>query len=386
MIKRVALLLLILLLSSTVPVLAAEPGSGIIEGQVINGTADGSSVTDQDIALNIYLNDTEVDSITTRTDADGYFVFDSLSLESGYYYQVKITFQQADYNSEQISFADDSTSKYIEIAVYDATTSDEAIKVSAAHTIAYVEQGILQVMEYFFFVNEADRTYIGSKEINDEGTRQTLMLPLPDKATGLRPEYGLMECCIFNSEGGFIDTMPVLPGGKEVIYSYSVDYNSGEYTFSRKMDYALSSYDLFVQGDGSNVDSDQLIIGDPLNIEGTPFQHLYGQGLAPGETVVARFSRLPDTNNQMAFIWVASVLIVLSGGFGLNYLLRQRRLQPVKVSGNAQKQRLLVGLARIDDDFENGKIEEGAYKELRAEKKEQLMALMNRLKEKSGTG
>ena len=58
----------------------------------------------------------------------------------------------------------------------------------------------------------------------------------------------------------------------------------------------------------------------------------------------------------------------------------------MKVSGNGQKQRLLIEMARIDDDFENGRIEEVAYKELRAEKRERILALMNMLREKRGIG
>ena len=44
MIKRIALLVMIFMLSLSAPALAAEAGSGIIEGQVVNGTAGGGSV------------------------------------------------------------------------------------------------------------------------------------------------------------------------------------------------------------------------------------------------------------------------------------------------------------------------------------------------------
>ena len=57
MIKRIALLLIIFVLSLSASALAAEPGSGVIEGSVVNRTEGGSSVADQDITLKVYLNE-----------------------------------------------------------------------------------------------------------------------------------------------------------------------------------------------------------------------------------------------------------------------------------------------------------------------------------------
>ena len=53
MIKRIALLVIIFVLSLSASALAAEPGSGAIEGSVVNRTEGGSSVADQDITLKI---------------------------------------------------------------------------------------------------------------------------------------------------------------------------------------------------------------------------------------------------------------------------------------------------------------------------------------------
>ncbi len=86
MIKRIILLIIIFILSLSTPALAAKPGSGIIEGQIVNGTEGGSSVTDLDITLKTYLNNTEAGSTATKTDAGGRFVFDGLLTEPDYSY------------------------------------------------------------------------------------------------------------------------------------------------------------------------------------------------------------------------------------------------------------------------------------------------------------
>lgn len=380
------LALIIILLGLPAPVLAAEPGGSVIKGQVINGTADGSSVANQEVILKTYLNDTEVDATTTITDAEGAFVFTGLSTEPGYGFQAIITYQQAEYLSDWLTFADGEPSKSIVLTVYDATTSDASIRVMMAHTIVYVELDSLRVEEYFLVVNESDRTYIGAEEKAD-GTRETLWFPLPDEVTELQPGLGLMECCIYGVEGGFVDVMPVLPGGKELVYSYRVGHHSGEYTFSREVNYPTVNYDFLIQGEDFKLTSDRLVTEEPLFIQDVWFSRLSGTELAPRDILAVRLSNLPQANNQTAVLWVSLVLGGLIGGFSFGYyLLRKRRLQPVtsEASLNQKKQRLLIELSQLDDDFEGGKLDDESYHRLRAEKKLALLALMQR--EKSGRG
>lgn len=387
MIKRIGLLVMLLTLSLSAPASAAE--DSVIEGRLVNGTAGGSSsVADQDITLKTYLDNTEVDSTAAKTDADGNFVFEGLSTDAGYSYQVTVAFQGADYYSEWLSFAEGETTKSTEVTVYDSTTSDEAIQVATAHTVIYVEQGILEVVDYFLFENESDRTYIGSKEVTPTpgGTRETLKFSLPEGAGELQLGGDLMDCCIYSSEDGFIDTMPVLPGAKEIVYSYRVDYSAGEYTFSRKVNYPMASFDLLVQGEDTDVASDQLIAQEPMVVEDIRYKHLSSSELASGNILDIRLSGLPQTDNQQTILWVVLTLIVLGLGFG--YLVRKKRLHPVSPedSLDQRRQRLLVELAQLDDGFEAGKITEESYHRRRAEKKAQLVELTQGPKDKSGSG
>jgi len=385
LIKHIALLVMIFTLSLSASAMAAEPGGGIIKGQIINETEGGSSVADQDITLKTYLNDAEMDVTTTKTDNEGHFVFDGLSTESGYSYEVVLVFQQAEYYSEWLSLNEGETTKSVEVTVYDSTTSDEAIKVEMAHTIIYVGQDSLKVIEYFLFVNEADRTYIGTEEAATGEERETLRFPLPKEAIEPQITLGLMECCIMGSEEGFIDSMPVLPGGKEVAYSYKVNYNSSRYTFARKVDYPTSRYDLLFQGESIEVTGNQLAEEEPMDIEGTWFKHFAGSDFARGDVLEIQLSGLPQTSNQGAILWVVLTLVVLGTGFGFVYLIRRRRLQPVSSEDGLeqQRQRLLVELAHLDDDFEAGKIPEKSYRRLRSARKAQLVELMQRAKEES---
>lgn len=387
MIKRVALLVTILLLSLTVSASAAEPGQGIVEGQLVNGTEGGRSVADIDVTLKTYLNNDEVGSTTDKTDAEGRFAFDELSTEPGYSYQITTIFEEAEYSSDWLAFNDGETTKFIEVTVYDSTTSDETIKIAMAHAVVYIGPDSLQVEEYYLFANEADRTYIGTKEITTDGKKETLRFSLPKEAFEAQYLLGLMGCCIIDNQDGFVDTMPVLPGTKEIAYSYKVDHSSGRYTFSQNVEYPALRYDLLVQGEGIEVNSNQLSAKDPTEINGIRYQHFSGRDLAPGEILVAQLSGLPETNNQGTVKWVAIVLTVLVGGFVFTYLVRKKRVQPVSAEGSLDqgRKRLLIELAQLDDDFEAGRIAEEVYRRLRTARKAQLVELMSRSKEEGGS-
>lgn len=377
MIKCSVLLLTAFILSLFSPVLAAEPGSGMIEGSVVNKTAGGSSVADKAITLKTYLDKAEVDTAVTTTDAEGRFVFDGLSTAAGYGYDIVLKFQGAAYNSERLHFDEGKTTKSTEIIVYDSTTGGEAINVAMAHMIIYVENDTLLVKEYYLFTNKGDRTYIG---LADGGNRGVLLFPLPEGATELQLTRGLMDSYIVKNEKGFAHTMPVLPGMMEVAYSYRVGYSSSTYTFSKMVNYPTTRFDLLIKGEGIEVTSDHLAIDAPMDISGTHFGHLSGEEFAVDRTLVMRLSGLPQAGTQGSTPWVLWAQLVIGAGVVFVYLMRRKRLEPVSNKGgfNLRKQRLLVKLAELDDDFEAGRISEEDHRRLRNEKKAELTAIMHR--------
>ncbi len=386
MIKRIALLLMAFWLSLPATVLAAEAGNGKIEGQLVNGTAGGSSVANQEVTLTTYLNDAESGTKTAQSDADGRFVFDGLSTDSGYSYEVKLNYQEADYTGERLSFAAGESVKSTELKVYDSTSSDAAVKISAAHTLSYPGEGSIEVVEYLIFTNDSDRSYVGSGEITPTGTRRTLKLPLPEKTTELQYGGELMSCCVLQNGSNLSDTMAVLPGEKLIAYSYKVNYSGEGYTFSRKVDYPVASHNVLVQGEETQVNSNRLMSGGLLEMEGDKFNTFGANDLAPGETLDVQLSNLPRSTTQMTVIWVALTLAVLAGGFGLSRRFKKGQLQPVPVKSNSEqeRQKLLVALAKLDDDFESGKVQQEVYQRQRAEKKSQLVTLERRPKESRG--
>ena len=107
---------------------------------------------------------------------------------------------------------------------------------------------------------------------------------------------------------------------------------------------------------------------------------------APGDILTAHLSYLPEEHNQSTITWmVALALAVLTSGYSLSYLLRRKSVQSVRFKDDPdrRKPRLPAEIAQLDNDFEDNKITEEHYRRLRAGKKAQLVALMQRAKEES---
>ena len=397
MFKRIVLLAAVLsILSLSLPSVAAEDTIGTIAGQLVNGTAGGSSVADVVVQLKTLVNYQETGiPVTAKTRSDGQFTFSNLSTSPNNSYEVTLTYQEAEYFSDFIAFGQGETSRSANITVYDSTNSDAAINIATAHTILKVGKDFLDIMVIYDFINASDRTYVGSGEILTTGRRKTLTFSLPDDATEIKFGDGLVEQYIISNHGGFIDTMAVTPAGREVVYAYKVPYSGGTDKFQQKLDYPVAQFGLLVQGEDIKITSDQLADQGPLDMgTGTPYLYLTGHNLARGEMVSATLSK--PLNQKMVIIWAAGALVLMIVGAGLAYrkFRGKSRAQPVKVGskpapGGAEgidprEQLLLAELARLDDDFAAGSIPEEDYRAQRAAKKVQLIKLLNTSREVGG--
>lgn len=380
MIKRIELLVVILpilALGFYIPVFAADAGPGVIKGKLINITANSkSSLANIEMTLQNYLNGAQKDSSKTKTDANGNYVFNGLSTDAKYSYEITTTYQEADYQSGTITFAKDETTKSVDLTVYDSTTED-MLKVDIVHTLVTLGEGSLKIREFLTINNITDKTYVGSKIIPADPTKkETIRFSLPQGATNVSYDSGLMGCCAFSGGNGFVYGMAVFPGKQDVVYSYEIPYKTTEIAFNERFEYPTAQYNFLIQGEGVTASSDQLSVGQPLNIEGKKYGVLSALDFTSGKTVTVKLAGLTPASNQNTILYAGMAVVVLGcGALGL-YTLRKRKLQTVSPragGGIPSRQRLLLEIASLDDDFEAGKIPESQYRSVRARMKAQLL-------------
>ncbi|MBI2869779.1 MAG: carboxypeptidase regulatory-like domain-containing protein [Chloroflexi bacterium] len=378
-IRSIPIALILLMLGLGSPALAVEPDNGAVEGVVVNETQSGAVVPDEVVTLKIFLNDSEMDSRTAKTDKDGRFLFEGLKTGAGYGYDANVKFQEADYVSERVSLTPSASRKTVKVTVWDSTASADALSVESTHTIVYVEQGSLLVKSYAVLNNASNLTYIGSKQIAPD-KKETLKFTVPPGASELQYALSLMECCVIPAPGSFSDTMPFLPGTKETLYTYRIPLKGDAYSFIQKFDYPTSTYDLLVQGKGIDIVGGNMSQLGPVTLEGEQFNRFAVDKAAPGDEVRVELAGLPKAAGDRLVQWLLMGLVAAAAGGGFFYIAKRRRPVPAPVAARARtprdRARLVAEIARLDDLHEAGRIDRVSYRRQRTELKSELLKLL----------
>ncbi len=378
-------LLIALLIAPLSPAIAVAAENGTIEGKVVNRTAGGPVVSDLKVTLKGYVNGAEKSSKDATTGKAGQFVFNGVNPDSSIVYVISTNYQEADYNSAEITFGKGETTKIVELYVWEATADGSAVTVQAAHMVFYLDEGGLRVEEYIKVSNNSDRAYVGSEVVPGVGRKRTLTFVLPENATGLQTIDGLMDCCIQKTADGFYDTMAVPPDkGRDLVFGYMIDYGASSYTVNKPVNLPTNAFNVFVpEAGGIQLQSDQLKLKGPISGGGGAKYNVYvAEQLRPGASVAFTLSGLPNrTKVNLKLISVISGILVL--GLAVSYpIFKRRKLAPVRMAPSplAERESLVAEIARLDDDFEAGRIKEQYYRRVRAQKKARLIELSRNIK------
>jgi uncharacterized membrane protein len=379
LIKNIVIIPALLLALCLAAPAAAQSGAGTISGQVVNSTPGGGSVAGLEVTLVTYINgEPKDDTDTALTDASGNFTFAGLNTGQEYNYAAAVSYQDVTYASflssgDLPAFPEGETSRSITIAVYETTRDDSSVRLMLAHMVLFAENQTLLASEYYLFVNNGDRTFIGK-----EGDPGVLHFSLPPGAAGLQVGFGPGQAQVVSAADGFWDTRPMSPGGSEVGYTYEMGLKSGKLDLSRPIDYPTAQFDVLVPQGSLDVSGARLVAGEPVTVSGMVLSDYVADNLTAGESLTMTISR-PSRGGLSGLWWALIGAAVVIVGFGLFYLFRRMKKPkaPSTKSGSIQRQqRLLAELAALDDRFDAGEIDENVYRKQRDEKKAELARLM----------
>ena len=371
--KFVPVLVALVVLGFPQVALAQESASGLMEGQVINGTEGGSSVAQADVVLIPFIKGVQGELQTTKTDDQGRFQFDQLVTD--YDYLLLFKHMEVDYYY-QVFFLEGEEQIFVEMQVFDSTTSDQAIRVKLAHVIMRPEKGKLGVTQVFWLENSGDRAYVGEREVNGG----TLVFGLPAGATDFAVPGELIESYRLMADRVIYDE-PFIPGEKQLDYSYQLAIpGSGECAVTFEVNYPVDEFHVMVGDEECEAISTELSIDEPIVAgDGQYFIHLAGENIAPGTIIDVNLANLASGGVPVVAILVPviAVIAVIAA-----YLVIKKRpwLKADKVitSDNgieARRRRLQQELAQLDDDFKQGLISEDIFKQARSDKEIQLDGL-----------
>jgi mono/diheme cytochrome c family protein len=386
--------------------LSYEPimAEGVIVGQVRNGTT-GQPVGNVEVVLRRWGTESELLPFTARADSDGNFRFEGLDTQSHAFYRLEVSYDDISFPSDFVNFEPDNTQLSLPISVYETTTSDEAIRVERFHFIIIGDQpGSLSVLELYQFSNQGDRAYVGTE--GEAGLRETARMALPAGAQGLTVQNGSLGVDFVETDDGLAATSPIVPGGEsfEVAFVYVVPFTGNRLDLDRPLYYETASVNALLMDMGATLDSKALDFAGDRAAQGQNFLQYTGQDIGAGEILPIRLNDLdkiefpstseqPDPSNvmpstglsQTTLVWVMLGLGGLAIAFSLFYPSLRPRFAATAPAGEAdlaqERQRLLLTLARLDQAYEAGDLNEAVYRRARARRKADLADVLRRMQQ-----
>jgi hypothetical protein len=376
------------------PVHAQADQSGVIDGQITNGTAGVASPANLEVVVHVLQNRAKTGERRVLTDTAGRFRVDGLATGPEMLYFPIVQYGGVPYFPAQpISFQSPAPAPVpVEITVFEPTPTGDALAFDRINMLLMnVTPSAMMVMEMGAVVNGADRTFAADAQVT--GSARTLRFALPTGAIQITGQAGLPQDTLESTADGFATSDPVRPGRREIAYSYQLPYDASTVEFSRSFAYPVSTFTLYLPDDSIQAIGPGLTPLGTAELGGRTFRLFAVQNVAPGTVVRFRLSGLPapffarPRDLGLAVAGTASVILALL----LALSIRRRSLAAAATSPAAapsgggfgalpavpapERLALLRSVAELDERFESGEVEEATYRSERETYKAQLVAM-----------
>lgn len=364
-----------------------EKGKGKIEGRVVNVTSGTNINESTDIIFYQYLKDKQVGRSESQTDSKGNFQIKDLLAEENYEYFITAVYKGVEYQAGPLIFEEENTISNVEIPVYEPTFDSSVLSVGMHHILINITEEALRVEEYILFENGSDRTYVGERKFEDKNVVAEFVLPEGFKELNLLS--GLMSCCVISTEKGFIDTMPIKPGAKEVAFSYTIPYSRNTHQFAIPIQFATKNFSFLISKvEGVRAVSENLQSEEDITIKNRTYSIYSGKNIPPKTKIQLKLVGLPEKNQTLIFVLVGVIGTLIGGGVVFPLLAKRNSLPDLmkkKVSIGKQrylellKKELLLDIAHLDAKLSRKEISSENYEKLREEKKKKLIDITYKL-------
>lgn len=367
--------LLLVALATTVQ--AEEQGEPrIISGFVLNGTFKDRPVTDQEVLLRILTRSEEEVTAAVRTDEAGRFRF-SVVLDPESRYRIVTSYRGIQYTGRAPGPAQGETGNIQILKIYETTTDASELLLDSYHVIIDPSERGLQVQEILSIRTTGRRTYTGTETA-------PLYFTLPKSASNVTLSAVLPQVSVGLKDGAVSFSAPVSPEGIDVAYRYDLPAAGRSQILTPVLPLPAGAFHLFISVPGVTVGGALLRQGEPVETEQFRYSHFLTGELRLGTQVEILLENLPQPKPLAApllalFGTLMVVSLALLFPFLRMWLPAARPEGPAargRPEGRSLRNQLIGEIARLDEEFGRGRLAEQAYRRLRAEKKDKLLALV----------
>ncbi len=363
-------------------VVAARPGMVKILGK-LNLPAEMTLPNDLLVNLQAFDGMALSEEKSATVESDGTFEFSDVEIKEGRIFLASLEYEGIVYNSDAVHAADvlgDTVN--IEIPIYATTTDKSGLKADRMHVfLDFTNPEVVQVVELFIMSNSSDKIIVA----NNPG-EPVLQYTLPEGATNLQFQDGVLGDQYVETETGFGDTRQLYPGeGFQILFAYDLPYQRKmkiDITVPVQVDAAV----VMMPTNGVKLESDQLQYMGQREVQGFNLNLYSASSLAPDSTINFNLSGKPKNGAQVTagdtttliIGSIAMVAVLLAVGY--YFFVKRRKTVPVPSVEPAAAEEtaddIMDAIIALDELYRKGELPEEAYQQRRAELKDRLRNVM----------
>jgi hypothetical protein len=318
--------------------------------------------------------------------ADGKFKFSDVPFQSGQMYVTTTEFQGLTYGSQIVNVDEQTASLDLPIQIYETTADTSQLSIDRLHLfLDATDEKTLRIVELYVISNKSNKTVASVDDVSP-----LLKFQIPTGATNLEFEEGVLGERYIPTEDGFGDLAPISPsrGEHQVIFTYLMPYDR-KLELNHSVPLTTDAIVVLMPVDGLKIKSDGLQDAGKRDIQGVQYQMYSAPGREAGQPLgitisgnpSSRSAVQPDGNRTGLVIGLASLGLALVIGGVWIYLRSRPAVGDEKIEADATREAeqaapsaetLMDAILTLDDLYKEGKLPEPAYRQRRAELKDQL--------------
>ncbi|MBX7235784.1 MAG: c-type cytochrome [Caldilineales bacterium] len=378
---------------------AIVQGNGVLSIRAQNGTT-GVALAQAAVQLLVFDGQDLAAQRQARTDAEGVARFEGLPTDPAWAYVASADYNGIPFESDMLQFEPSQAALEAPLMVYETGATAADIRIGRAHWVISLQDGQnLDVGELYAFDNTSDRVYMG--ETQADGAPAVLRFAVPEGATNVSFEGGELGLRFQRAGEEYVDTMPLPPGGRQVLIRYSLPIRDGSSRLSHTIPYPVANLNLLAPDAGMAIAAPDWLQQDPLETQGGNYLNYLQSDLAANSSPEVIFSNIDAAQfassgsaasgpqqvidptaapGVSGLAWLPILLAVVSAGLlggGAYLLLKRQQAQAATLPAlrQQQQQALIQEIADLDDAYDAGELVEADYQARRRLLKAQFVSL-----------
>lgn len=290
---------------------------------VVNGTANGAAVTNDEVIVQIFQHAQLLSSLEGKVSDDGMAVFEKVPAGEHVMAIPRVKHQDMMFTGPVVPLTTTEDKFTASVKVFDVSVDKSKLSVKTHHLIIKAHPKFLEMTEFMELVNSSDMA-VSSKEKDSQNRTIVFKIMLPKGFKNLKSSSYFEDDALVVMKDGFYDTMAVPPGDYKVTFSYTLDITSSSMDIIKEITLPTSLFMAFIESGEAQFHGLNEAEKQIMNRNGVSMEYFKRGDISPAEVVAFRIKGLNAGKSKLV-TWV-----ILSVVFGVLVMLAIVRSRPAK--------------------------------------------------------